>query len=68
MAGSLGPYGAYLANGSEYRGDYELTSAEYQEFYRPRLEAIVNAGVDCLALETQPKLSEVKSGFGSVKK
>ena len=32
VAGSLGPYGAYLANGSEYRGDYELTSAEYQEF------------------------------------
>ena len=61
VAGSLGPYGAYLANGSEYRGDYELTSAEYQEFYLPRLEAIVNAGVDCLALETQPKLSEVKA-------
>lgn len=61
VAGSLGPYGAYLADGSEYRGDYELTEAEYQEFYRPRIEEITKVGVDCLALETQPKLSEVKA-------
>lgn len=59
IAGSIGPYGAYLANGSEYRGDYELSKAEFQEFHLPRLEELVAAGVDVLAIETQPKLSEV---------
>lgn len=59
VAGSVGPYGAYLADGSEYRGDYDLTAAEYQAFHRPRIKELVTAGVDCLAIETQPKLAEV---------
>lgn len=59
VAGSLGPYGAYLADGSEYRGDYQLTVAEFQQFHRPRIEEITTVGVDCLALETQPQLAEV---------
>lgn len=60
VAGSIGPYGAYLADGSEYRGNYELTTIQYQHFHLPRLMAILATGVDCLALETQPKLSEVQ--------
>ena len=59
IAGTIGPYGAYLANGSEYRGDYELSTKEYQQFHLPRIEELVNAGVDILAIETQPKLDEV---------
>lgn len=59
VAGSLGPYGAYLADGSEYTGDYHLSTAEYQEFHRPRLTDILAAGVDVLAIETQPRLDEV---------
>ncbi|WP_419894298.1 homocysteine S-methyltransferase [Ligilactobacillus salivarius] len=59
IAGTIGPYGAYLANGSEYRGDYELSAEEYQQFHLPRIEELVNAGVDILAIETQPKLDEV---------
>lgn len=59
VAGSIGPYGAYLADGSEYRGDYELSLADYQDFHAPRLEELLAAGVDCLAIETQPKLAEV---------
>lgn len=59
IAGTIGPYGAYLANGSEYRGDYELSVKEYQQFHLPRIEELVNAGVDILAIETQPKLDEV---------
>ena len=59
IAGTIGPYGAYLANGSEYRGDYELSVEEYQQFHLPRIEELVNAGVDILAIETQPKLDEV---------
>lgn len=60
VAGTIGPYGAYLADGSEYRGDYELTKEEYRNFHKPRLEELVNAGVDVLAVETQPKLEEVQ--------
>ena len=59
IAGTIGPYGAYLANGSEYRGDYELSVEEYQQFHLPRIEELVNTGVDILAIETQPKLDEV---------
>ena len=59
IAGTIGPYGAYLANGSEYRGDYELSTKEYQQFHLPRIEELVNAEVDILAIETQPKLDEV---------
>lgn len=58
IAGTIGPYGAYLANGSEYRGDYELSVEEYQQFHLPRIEELVNAEVDILAIETQPKLDE----------
>lgn len=59
VAGSVGPYGAYLADGSEYRGDYQLSSAEFQNFHQPRLTELLAAKPDCLALETQPKLTEV---------
>lgn len=59
IAGTIGPYGAYLTNGSEYRGDYELSVEEYQQFHLPRIEELVNAEVDILAIETQPKLDEV---------
>lgn len=55
----IGPYGAYLADGSEYRGDYELSLEAYQDFHQPRLEAVIRAGVDVIGIETQPKLSEV---------
>jgi homocysteine S-methyltransferase len=58
IAGSVGPYGAYLADGSEYRGDYVLGKSDFMEFHRPRIAALVEAGVDFLACETLPSLSE----------
>lgn len=58
VAASIGPYGAYLADGSEYRGDYLLNDAQYLNFHLPRLTTILAQSPDCLALETQPKLSE----------
>lgn len=61
VAGSVGPYGTYLADGSEYRGDYQLTHDEYIAFHRPRIETLVNAGVDFLAIETIPSATEIKS-------
>ena len=54
VAGSVGPYGAYLADGSEYRGDYNLTEDELIAFHRPRIEALIASGADLLACETIP--------------
>lgn len=54
IAGSVGPYGAYLADGSEYRGDYNLSEDELIAFHRPRIEALIASGADLLACETIP--------------
>lgn len=61
VAGSVGPYGAYLADGSEYRGDYVLSQNEFLEFHRPRIAALVAAGADFLACETLPSLPEAEA-------
>lgn len=61
VAGSVGPYGAYLADGSEYRGDYHLPQAEMIAFHRPRIAALAQAGVDLLACETLPSFSELQA-------
>ncbi|AOD15351.1 homocysteine S-methyltransferase [Xanthomonas fragariae] len=59
VAGSVGPYGAYLADGSEYRGDYDLSLAQLMDFHRPRIAALAEAGVDLLACETLPSANEI---------
>ncbi|UOD80430.1 homocysteine S-methyltransferase [Paenarthrobacter ureafaciens] len=61
VAGSVGPYGAYLADGSEYRGDYTLSAAEFRDFHRARIAALVEAGVDFLACETLPSFAEAEA-------
>jgi homocysteine S-methyltransferase len=58
VAASVGPYGAVLADGSEYRGRYGLTPARLRDFHLPRLELLVEAGPDLLAVETVPDLDE----------
>jgi homocysteine S-methyltransferase len=61
IAGSVGPYGAALADGSEYRGDYDLSVDDLRSWHRPRIELLIEAGVDILALETIPCLAEVEA-------
>ena len=63
VAASVGPYGAFLADGSEYTGDYvdDVTVAELREFHRPRLQALAEAGPDVLACETLPAAAEVEA-------
>lgn len=61
VAGSVGPYGAYLADGSEYRGDYNISEEELINFHRPRIKILVDEGVDLLACETIPNLLEAKA-------
>ncbi|MET9800543.1 homocysteine S-methyltransferase [Streptomyces sp. NPDC006368] len=58
VAASAGPYGAMLADGSEYRGRYGLGVAELERFHRPRLEVLAAARPDVLALETVPDADE----------
>lgn len=61
VAGSVGPYGAFLADGSEYRGDYSLSKEETKNFHRGRVSALIRAGVDVLACETMPSFEEAKA-------
>ncbi|EFL22681.1 homocysteine S-methyltransferase [Streptomyces himastatinicus ATCC 53653] len=66
VAASVGPYGAMLADGSEYRGRYGLSVAELERFHRPRIEALVAAGPDVLALETVPDADEAAAMLRAV--
>ena len=60
VAASIGPYGAVLADGSEYRGRYGLSAAELRAFHAPRLELLAAAGPDLLAVETIPDVDEAE--------
>jgi homocysteine S-methyltransferase len=60
VAASVGPYGAMLADGSEYRGGYAVSDRELAEFHRPRLEVLSRSGADLLACETIPCLREAR--------
>jgi homocysteine S-methyltransferase len=61
VAASVGPYGAALADGSEYRGRYGLSVAQLQDWHRPRMEVLAAAGADVLALETVPDVDEAEA-------
>ncbi|MFF1422408.1 homocysteine S-methyltransferase [Streptomyces sp. NPDC058280] len=61
VAASVGPYGAMLADGSEYRGRYGRSVAELERFHRPRIETLAAAGPDVLALETVPDTDEAEA-------
>ncbi|WP_031508862.1 homocysteine S-methyltransferase [Streptomyces megasporus] len=61
VAASVGPYGAVLADGSEYRGRYGLSVSELERFHRPRIEALAAAEPDVLALETVPDVDEAEA-------
>ncbi|MDX1613518.1 MAG: homocysteine S-methyltransferase [Candidatus Promineifilaceae bacterium] len=61
VAASVGPYGAALADGSEYRGDYNLDEAGLQAFHRQRWELLAQSAVDLLACETIPSWPETRA-------
>ncbi|WP_371544650.1 homocysteine S-methyltransferase [Streptomyces sp. NBC_00554] len=67
VAASVGPYGAMLADGSEYRGRYGLSIAELERFHRPRLEVLAAAAPDVLALETVPDTDEAQALLRAVR-
>jgi homocysteine S-methyltransferase len=61
VAASIGPYGAFLHDGSEYRGDYALRENELMNFHRERMATLIDAGADMLACETIPTLVEARA-------
>jgi len=60
VAASVGPYGAYLADGSEYTGRYGVPAARLRDFHGPRLDLLAEAGPDLLAVETIPDVDEAE--------
>ncbi len=54
----MGPYGAYLADGSEYTGAYQVSDDELYAFHARRAGLLLDAGADILLFETQPSLHE----------
>ena len=61
VAASVGPYGAMLADGSEYKGHYGLTEEQLMDFHRQRLQVLLQTGADLLACETIPCLAEARA-------
>lgn len=60
IAASIGPYGAYLANGSEYRGDYIISDQDLNAFHEGRIILLADSNADLLACETIPSFQEAK--------
>lgn len=61
VAASIGPYGAYLADGSEFRGDYGLNEDALVDFHRSRWRLLASSGADLLACETIPSRQEARA-------
>lgn len=61
VAASVGPYGAILHDGSEYRGGYGLTHQQLADFHRERLEVLASGAPDLLAVETIPDVVEAQA-------
>jgi homocysteine S-methyltransferase len=60
VAASIGPYGAYLADGSEFTGDYDLDEQGLSEFHADRWQLLAGAGADLIACETLPSATEAR--------
>ncbi len=61
VAAGIGPYGAYLADGSEFTGDYGLSEGELYAFHRRRWRLLAGSGADLLACETVPSIAEARA-------
>jgi len=61
IAASIGPFGAALADGSEFHGNYSCTFDDSLNFHRRRMSVLLSAGSDLLACETIPSLDEARA-------
>lgn len=64
VAASVGPYGAALADGSEYRGRYGRSAAQLRDWHARRIEVLIDSGADLLAIETIPDVDEAEAILG----
>jgi homocysteine S-methyltransferase len=60
VAASIGPFGAHLNDGSEFRGNYGVTDSVLRGYHDRRLDILLDTTPDLLALETMPDLAEVR--------
>jgi homocysteine S-methyltransferase len=60
VAASIGPYGAFLADGSEFTGDYDLNEQGLTDFHADRWQLLADSGADLLACETIPSATEAR--------
>ena len=60
VAASIGPYGAFSADGSEYHGNYAASDSELRSFHESRWELLQNSGADLFAIETIPSIREAE--------
>ena len=60
VAASVGPYGAYQADGSEYTGAYGLSDDELLDFHEERWRILAESGADLMGCETIPSLQEAE--------
>jgi homocysteine S-methyltransferase len=60
VAASVGPYGAFLADGSEYRGSYGVSRSRLRVFHQQRLDLLAGAQPDLIAVETIPDVVEAE--------
>jgi homocysteine S-methyltransferase len=61
VAASVGPYGAFLADRSEYTGNYDIGEDELVNFHKERLKVLIAAEPDLLACETLPCFAEARA-------
>ena len=66
VAASIGPYGAFLADGSEYHGEYGVGATTLADFHRARLQLLAASRADLLACETIPSFGEARVLAGLV--
>ena len=60
VAASIGPYGAALGDGSEYRGNYQISDEQIREFHSRRIEILAETKPDLFAVETIPSMREAR--------
>jgi homocysteine S-methyltransferase len=60
IAASIGPFGAYLADGSEYRGNYGVSDGTLREFHQDRIRLLERSNADFFACETIPSFQEAR--------
>ena len=61
VAASIGPFGAHLADGSEYTGGYNVTADDLYQFQSERWHILADSAADIFACETMPSMADVQA-------